>query len=318
MQGSKLRTHSVPAKRITEWNKFRRRLYRQRMLLVLLLPAFLITFVFHYIPLSGLVISFKKYNVGKGIWGSDWVGLRWFIQFFKNPYAARIIRNTIVLGTLNFSITFPAPIILSLLFNEISSTRFKKLVQTVSYLPHFISTVILVGMLKAFSANNGLLNQMIHLFGGETILFFTRSEWFRTLYVVSSLWQGLGWGTIIYLAALAGISPELYESAVLDGANRWQRIRYITIPGMMPTIITLFILAIPGMISTDTDKILLMYSPATYETADVIGTYVYREGFEGANFSYSSAVSLIMSLVSFALIYITNWASRTLSETSLW
>lgn len=294
------------------------RIYRCRALYLMLLPAFAVTLVFHYFPMGGLVIAFKNYKVSKGIWGSQWVGLKWMIQFFSNPYASRIIRNTFFLGTLSFAITFPAPILLSLLFNEIGNLHYKKLVQTISYVPHFISTVIIVGMLKNFTSRLGLINNMIAALGGERILFFTRAEWFRTLYVISSLWQGLGWGTIIYLAALSGIDPGLYEAAVLDGATRFQKARYITVPALIPTISTLFILSVPGIIGTDTEKILLMYSTSTYETADVIGTYIHREGIENANYSYSSAVGFALSVVSFIVLFVTNEISKRISENSLW
>ena len=297
---------------------FLRGIYQCKTLYLMLLPAFAITLVFHYFPMGGLVIAFKNYKVSKGIWGSPWVGLKWFRQFFSNPYAGRIIRNTFLTGSISFAVPFPAPILLALLFNEIGSLRFKKLVQTVSYVPHFISTVIIVGMLKNFTSRLGMINNIIAALGGERILFFIRPEWFRTLYVASGLWQGIGWGTIIYLAALAGIDPGLYEAAVLDGATRFQKAYYITIPGLIPTIATLFILSVPGIIGTDTEKILLMYSSATYETADVIGTYIHREGIEKANYSYSSAVGFALSCVSFLLLFITNTISRRISENSLW
>ncbi len=294
------------------------RIYRCRSLYLMLLPAFAVTLVFHYFPMGGLVIAFKNYKVSKGIWGSAWVGMKWFKQFISNPYAGRIIRNTFLTGSISFAFTFPAPILLALLFNEIGNLRYKKLVQTVSYVPHFISTVIIVGMLKNFTSRLGMINNMIAALGGERILFFTRPEWFRTLYVVSALWQGLGWGTIIYLAALSGIDPGLYEAAVLDGATRFQKAWYITIPALIPTISTLFILSVPGIIGTDTEKILLMYSTATYETADVIGTYIHREGIENANYSYSSAVGFALSCVSFIVLFVTNTISKHISENSLW
>ena len=293
-------------------------MYQCRSLYLMILPAFAITLVFHYFPMGGLVIAFNNYKVSKGIWGSPWVGLNWLRQFITNPYAGRIIRNTLLTGSISFVISFPAPILLALLFNEISNMRFKKLVQTVSYVPHFISTVIIVGMLKNFTSQTGMINNIIAALGGERVLFFIRPEWFRTLYVTSGLWQGLGWGTIIYLAALSGIDPGLYEAAVLDGATRLQKIYYITIPGILPTIATLFILSVPGIIGTDTEKILLMYSSSTYETADVIGTYIHREGIENANYSYSSAVGFALSCVSFLMLFVTNTISRRISDNSLW
>lgn len=298
--------------------KLGQRIFKSRTLYLMLLPAFIITLIFNYLPIGGIIIAFKRYSAGKGIWGSRWVGLRWFIQFFENPYAFRLISNTLILGFESFLITFPAPILLALLFNELKNERFKRIAQSVSYIPHFISTIVIVGMLKNFTAQTGWVNSLITALGGESIIFFTRSEWFRPLYITSGLWQGIGWGTIIYLAALSGISPELYEAGELDGASRFQKIRYITLPEIMPVIITLFILSIPSLINVDTEKILLMYSPSTYSTADVIGTYTYREGIENANYSYSTAINLATSLVSFALLFVTNWTSKKLSDNSLW
>lgn len=295
-----------------------RRMLSCKTLYLMLLPAFVITLIFNYLPIGGIIIAFKRYSPGKGIWGSKWVGMKWFIQFFENPYAGRLIRNTLVLGITSFLVTFPAPILLALLFNELRNEKFKRVAQSVSYLPHFISTVIIVGMLKDFTSQYGLINNMIAALGGERIIFFTRSEWFRPLYILSGLWQGIGWGTIIYLAALSGVSPVLYEAAVLDGATRFQKIWYITLPAMLPTMTTLFILSIPGFINVDSEKILLMYSTSTYETADVIGTYVYREGIESANYSYSTAISLALSCVSFVMLFVTNWTSKKLSDNSLW
>lgn len=295
-----------------------RRILKNRALYVMLLPAFLVTLIFNYFPIGGIVIAFKRYSVGRGTWGSPWVGLRWFVQFIENPYAFRLIRNTLVLGFASFLVTFPAPILLALLFNELRSERFKRVAQSVSYIPHFISTIIIVGMLKNFTTQYGMINNMIAALGGERIIFFTRSEWFRPLYILSGLWQGIGWGTIIYLAALSGVSPVLYEAAELDGATRFQKVRYITFPALTPTIATLFILSIPGFVNVDTEKILLMYSSAIYDTADVIGTYVYREGIESANYSYSTAINLALSCVSFVLLFAANWASRKLSDNSLW
>lgn len=308
----------VPRNQVIPRNRTLKKIFRQRTLLAMLLPAFLLTLIFHYLPIGGIVIAFKRYSVGKGIWGSKWVGLKWFIQFLEDPYAGRLIGNTLMLGLLNILIMFPAPIILALLFNELGNQRFKRVAQSISYIPHFISTIIIVGMMKTFMSSNGMINNLIAALGGERIIFFAEPEWFRALYVGSGIWQGLGWGTIIYLAALAGVSPELYEAATIDGANRWHKVIYVTIPAIMPTVITLFILGIPGLINVDTQKILLMQSPQTYATSDVIGTYVYREGIESANYSYSAAIDLMLGCASFVLMFVTNAVSRRISENSLW
>ena len=284
----------------------------------MILPAFIITLLFNYLPMYGIQIAFRKFTIGTPILKGEWVGLRYFISFFDNYYCWRIIKNTIVLGSLSFAIGFPAPIILALMFNEIGNARFKKLTQTVSYFPFFLSTVILVGMLKNFTSYSGFINVILRNNGFESILFFSDSSWFRPLYIFSGLWSGIGMGTIIYLAAIAGVSQEQYEAAYIDGANRFQRIRCITIPAMLPTIVLLFILSIPGVIGSDTEKILLMYSSATYETADTIGTYVFRMGIENANYTQTSAIGLMLSLTSFSLLFIANTISRKFSEYSMW
>ncbi len=302
----------------TRLHRFAVRAKQQRWMILMTVPAFLLILVFHYFPLYGIIIAFKNYKPAFGIWGSQWVGLRYFEQFFNNAFAWRIIRNTLLLSLYGFIFSFPAPIILALLLNEIRNQPFKKLVQTISYLPHFISTVILVGLVKNILSMDGIINTFIEATGGEPILFMSSPEWFRTIYIVSGLWQGVGWGTIIYLAALAGVSPELYEAAIIDGANRWQQMRSVTLPSIMPTVVVLMILNVQGILNSDTQKILLMYNTNVYETADVIGTYVYREGIESARYAYSAAVGLMTSLVSLLLVVVVNSIARGVSEYSLW
>ncbi len=283
------------------------------------MPAFVIVFVFHYIPMYGIVVSFQDYNIVSGVFRSPWVGLRWFKSFFNNVYAYRIIRNTFLLGFYNFIFGFPAPIILALLLNELRSKAFKRTVQTLSYFPSFISAVIIVGMLKELTGLEGPINALISRLGLPAIQFFSFAKWFRPLYITSGMWQNLGVGTIIYLAALTQINPELYEAAAIDGANRFRKIIHVTLACIAPTIIILMILNVGQMIrNADTQKVLLMYSPLTYETADIIGTYVFRQGILAANFSYSTAVGLLMSAVSFVFLYATNVLSRKISNTSLW
>ena len=298
---------------------FLRTLLNQRVLVLMILPAFLIIFIFNYIPMYGVLIAFKNYKVAYGIWDSPWVGLKYFEAFFSNPLAVRTVINTLILGVYSFLWTFPAPIILSLLINEISNMKFKKLVQTISYLPYFISIVILVGMMKNFSAmDGGLFNRIVIFFGGKPIQFFAESSWFRTLYIGSSIWQGIGWGTIIYLAALAGIDLALYEAATMDGANRFQRMWHVTFPALLPTICILMILSVGNILGSDFQKVLLMYTPKTYEVSDVISTYVFREGIQGAKFSYTTAVGLFTSVISFILLFTSNKVSKLIGETSLW
>lgn len=295
-----------------------RELLRQKYLYLMVLPGFLIVLIFAYFPMYGVLIAFKNYNVAKGIWGSPWVGFKYFEEFFRNPLALRTIKNTVLLGLYGLLWGFPAPIVLALLLNEIRHLRFKKLVQTISYFPHFISTVILVGMLKEFASLDGLFNKITGFFGMEPVQFMSEPEFFRTLFVGSGIWQGLGWGTILYLAALSNADPTLYDVASIDGANRWQKMKHISLPAILPTTMILFIMSVGGILGTDFMKVMLMYNPGVYETADVIGTYVYRVGLDGGRFEYASAVGLMLSIVSFLFVYVTNRFSRKFSETSLW
>lgn len=295
-----------------------KRVIRQKYLLLMALPAIALIFIFNYLPMYGVIIAMKNYKTGVSIMRAEWVGLKWFSTFFRDPYAWRLFRNTVLLGFWSLAWGFPSPILLALLFNELSNPKFKKLTQTISYLPHFVSTVVIVGILKELVSKDGPINALIASLGGEPILFFTKASWFRTLFVVSNIWQSVGWGTIIYLAALAGIDPQLYEAAIIDGATRFDRVRYITLPCLMPTASILFILNVGSIVGADTQKVLLMYSEQTYETSDIIGTYVYREGMKNMRYSYSSAVGLFMSALSFMIAYTTNMVSRRLSDNSLW
>ncbi|MDR0669406.1 MAG: ABC transporter permease subunit [Treponema sp.] len=280
------------------------------------LPGLAVLIIFAYVPMYGILIAFKNYKVNLGIMGSPWVG-QWFRQFFSNPFALRTVRNTVIIGFYSLLFGFPAPILLALLFNELKNGRFKKTVQTLSYYPHFVSTVIIVGFLHTFCASDGLFNMIVRFFGHETINFISDARWFRFLYVSSGIWQGVGFGTIIYLAALSGIDPTFYDVAEMDGANRFQKVLNVTLPHLRPTIVILFILAVGGLFGADTQKILLLYNAQTYETADVIGTYVYREGIQGARFEYSSAVGLFQTAINFFFLVFTNQIARKLNDTSL-
>ena len=293
---------------------------KQRDLYLMTLPGFLIILIFSYIPMYGILIAFQDYSILSSFWTSDWVGFKWFYAFFSNPMFFRLLKNTLILGLYSLLWNFPAPIILALLLNEITNSRFKKIVQSITYLPYFISTIIIVGMLKDVASINGLFNIWVTSIGHAPINFFAESSWFRTLFIGSGIWQNVGWGSIIYLAALSGVDPQLIEASIIDGANRWHRIIYINIPSIQTTISVLLILSVGGILGTDVQKILLMYNPQTYEVADVIGTYVYREGILGSRYSYTTAVGLFMSVISFLLLFITNWANKKLSggENSLW
>ena len=284
----------------------------------MVLPGFLVILIFHYFPIYGILIAFKDYSVAEGIMGSQWVGLKYFKMFLTSPMAGRLFKNTFLLGLYSLLWGFPAPIILALLLNEIKNDAFKRTVQSISYIPHFISVVVIVGMLFEFAAVDGVFNKIVALFGKEAIPMMAYPQYFRTLYIASNIWQGIGWGTIIYLAALTKVDPTLYDVASIDGANRWQKVVHITWPTIKPTTTILLIFYMGGILGSNYQKILLMYNDRTRIVADVIGTYVYRLGIQGAQFEYTTAIGLFMSVISFVLLYIANLISRNVSETSLW
>ncbi|ACT02286.1 ABC transporter permease [Paenibacillus sp. JDR-2] len=282
------------------------------------LPVLAYYIIFHYGPMYGLQIAFKDFQPSDGIWGSAWVGFKHFESFFNGIYFWRLITNTILLNLYELLFGFPAAIILALLLNEIRKSSFKRIVQSISYLPHFISIVVVAGMMVDFLSRAGLVNQLLGSFGIQPIDFLMEEGWFRFLYVSSGVWQGVGWGSIIYLAAISGIDPTLYEAARIDGAGRWRQTLNVTLPGIMPTIIILLILQMGNMMSVGSEKVLLLYNPLTYSTADVISTYVYRKGVLEASYSFTAAVGLFNSIISFILIVAANKISRRFSETKLW
>ena len=282
------------------------------------LPLVLYYVVFKYIPLYGLQIAFRDYKVTKGIWGSAFVGFKHFLEFFDSVYFTRLLGNTLKISIYGLALSFPVPIIFALLLNEFSSSKFVRTIQTLTYLPHFISTVVICGLLVTFCAKDGLINTIITWFGGEPSDLLMRPELFRTIYIASDIWAGFGWGSILYFSALAGTDQAQYEAAYIDGATRFQRMRYVTIPAIMPTIVIQFILKIGGLMSLGSEKILLLYSPLTYETADVISTYVYRKGLLDFDFSYSTAVGLFNSVINLILLVAANKLSKRVGETSLW
>ncbi len=292
---------------------------RHKYLYMMILPVMLYYILFHYAPMYGAVIAFKDYRIAEGFLGSPWVGFKHFTNFFDSYYFGRLLRNTLVLNVYLLLFSFPAPIIFALLINEISSRAFKKTVQTLTYLPHFISMIVVCGMITQFVARDGFITDILVWFGAERTALLGHPQYFRTIYVLSDIWQSIGWGSIIYLAAITGINPELYEAARMDGANRWKQVRHITIPGIAPIIVILFILKIGHMMDVGFDKIILLYNPNTYSTADVISTFVYRKGLGETNeFSYTTAVGLFQSVINFILLLAANRFSRRMSETSLW
>ena len=285
----------------------------------MLIPVVIFFAVFSYYPLYGILIAFKDYSISKGILGSPWAGLRYFRQFFLSPYFGRLLRNTVLISVYSLLWGFPVPILFALLLNEFKDGKFKRLIQTVSYLPHFISLVVICGILiDIFSPQGGVVNALLYSLTGKRINFFGEPEWFRAMYVGSGVWQEFGWNSIIYLAAITGINPDLYEAARIDGAGRLRQIWHVTLPGIKPTILTLLILNLGNIMSVGYEKIILLYSPTTYETADVISTYVYRTGLLSQQYSYAGAVGLFNSVINIAILVLCNFVGKKLFGVGIW
>ena len=300
-------------------NRVAKAFLQDRYLWLLAVPAVVYYFLFHYLPMYGLLIAFKDFSPFRGILGSPWAGLVWFEQFFNSIHFVRTVRNTLLLNFYGFFFNFTVPIIFALLLNEVHSSLFRRWVQTISYVPHFVSIVVVVGLINAmFNSENGLVNTVLGRLGMEPVPFLILPGWFRPLYIGSDIWQHFGWRAIIYLAALTAIDQEQYDAAWVDGANRWQQLRFITLPGIAPTIIILMILYVGQMMSVGFEKILLMYGPGTYETADVISTFVYRRGITGGDYSFAAAAGLFNSVINLTLILFVNRLSKQLTGTSLW
>ena len=290
------------------------------LLYLLVLPVLAYYIIFAYGPMGGVIIAFKNFKPNLGIWGSPWAknyGFQHFLSFFNSIYFSRTVTNTLLISLYGIIFGFPAPILLASMMNEVKNKLFKRTVQTLTYFPHFISTVVICGMIRQFCLSTGLFNQITGLFGAQAVPFLQFPQYFRTIYTASGIWQSVGWDSIIYLAAIAGIDTQLYEAASLDGAGRFKKIWHITLPGIKGTVVILFIMAIGKMMSVGSEKILLLYNPSTYKTADVISTYVYRKGLLDQDYSYSTAVNLFNSVINFALVFCANALSRKLTETSL-
>ena len=299
---------------------FAAKLWDQRMLVLMSLPALLLVIVFQYIPLYGITIAFQRFNPIKGFFNPDieWVGLKYFYKFFQTPYVFRLLRNNLIISLEDLLFGFPLPIILAILLDQLQLPRYKKVVQTISYLPHFLSTVILVGLVKMIFAYDGIVNDVIEKLGGARQTFLISRAAYRPLFIGSGIWQEVGWGSIIYLAALTNADPQLMEAAIVDGATRLQRIVHVSIPAILPTISIQLIFRVSSILGVSQEKTILLYNESTYEVADVIGSYVYRQGIVGGSYEYTTAISLLMSIVSLVLITLANYTSRAISETSLW
>ena len=303
---------------LSYWARLRKNVVKNKGLYIMLIPVVAYYLLFHYQPMYGLQIAFKDFSFSKGILGSPWAGFKHFESFFTSHYFWRLLRNTLSISVSNLLWGFPAPIILAIVINEIRSARFKKTVQTLTYLPHFVSVVVVCSMVKTFLSLNGPVNTIIQSFGGDPINFFAHGEYFTTIFVVSDIWKHLGWGTIIYLSALTAIDPQLYEAAKLDGAGKLRQITSVTLPSIMPTVVIMFILRIGKVLSLGAEKIMLLYNETIYEYADVISTFVYRKGLEDANYSYAAAVGLFNAVINFILLYSVNRLSKRVSDNSLW
>jgi putative aldouronate transport system permease protein len=297
------------------WNRALRRDWQLYSLAILPLVFFA---VFRYAPMAGNVIAFRRFQPGGSVLGEYWVGLRYVKMFLSDPTFWDVFTNTLILGGLTLLFCFPLPIVLALLLNEVRTRALKRFVQSVSYLPHFLSIVIVAAMVMQLTSVDGTVNQLVKAGGGEPVPFLQQSEWFRTIYVSSEVWQTVGWGTILYLAALTTIDDNLYEAARIDGANRWRQIYHVTLPGIRPTMVTLLILNIGTFMSVGFEKILLLYNPLTYPTADVISTYLYRMGFQSNNFSYAAAIGLFEAVIGLTLVLSANAISRRTVGASLW
>ena len=302
-------------KKYSTWKQYKKCKY----LFLMFIPVILYFVIFCYVPMYGVIISFQDYYPRLGITGSEWVGFKHFEKLFTGRYFFPVLRNTLIISIGKLLFGFPAPIILCLLLNEVRSLKFKKVVQTISYLPHFISWVVLASIVQTIlSPSSGVVNYIIQLLGGEPIFFMGSSDWFRKVIVGSSIWRDTGWQTVVFMAAILSIDPQLYEAADLDGAGRFQKMIYVTLPCIAPTIIIMFIMATGTVIQDDFDQIYNMLNAKVMDVGDVIGTYTYRMGIEKMNFSYATAVGLFKNVVSLILVTFTNAFSRKLSGSSLW
>ncbi|MBM6384891.1 MULTISPECIES: ABC transporter permease [Paenibacillus] len=299
-------------------SRFVRDFMMNKYLYIMMIPVIGYYLIFHYGPMYGAMIAFKDYSPMKGILGSDWVGLKHFEEFFNSYYFLRVLKNTLLISLYTLVFEFPAPIILALLINEVRKRTFKRVVQTITYMPYFISLVVICGIITDFTNADGLINRLIMMLGYDGQAMLQKPELFRPIYVLSEIWQRIGWESIIYIAALMSIDLEQYEAAKIDGASRLKQMFHITLPGLLPIITIMFILRMGNMLNVGFEKIILLYNPVTYETADVISSFVYRKGLLEFGWSYSSAVGLFNSVINLVLLISANYISRRVSQNSLW
>lgn len=306
----------IPDKKMKNYRKLWN---RNKYYLLMVLPAVVSVFIFCYMPMYGVLIAFQDYRIGDSILSSKWVGFKHFIEYFKSIYFVRTLKNTFLLGLYSLVWGFPIPVIFAVFLNEMKNRHVKKVIQTVSYFPHFISVVVLVGMVKNFlDPSTGIINVFIKALGGSPVSFMNESGWFRTIYVASGIWQGFGWSSIIILSALTSLDPTMYESAEIDGASRMQKIIYITLPNLVPTLSVLLIMDLGKVMNASLEKVLLMYHPAIWDVSDVIQTYVYRKGVLNSDQSFGTAVGLFNSAINILLLIMANKTSKKISGSSLW
>lgn len=303
---------------VYNWRAIKKDLSRHRYMYIMAIPVLAFFILFCYVPMYGVLMAFQNYKPQYGIWGSQWIGLKNFSDFFGSYYALRLIRNTFLINLYDILFSFPAPILFALLLNEVKAVRFKRTVQTITYMPYFISLVVVASIIVEFTSSRGFIVNILSLFGFEKKSLLGDARYFRSVYVGSNIWQSLGFNSIIYLAALSGVDQEQYEAAIIDGAGRWKKMWHITLPGISSTIIIMFILRIGSMMNVGFEKIILLYNAGTYETADVISSFVYRKGLQEMNYGYSTAVGLFNSVINFGLLVLANTISRKFSEASLW
>jgi putative aldouronate transport system permease protein len=296
-----------------------RRVWKAKYLYLMFLPVFLYYVLFRYLPMAGLAIAFKDFNAFLGFAKSKSVGLKYFAQFFESIYLWRLIRNTLLINLYDLLFNFPAAIIFALMLNEVRGKRFKKITQTVTYMPYFISSVVIASMVVQFlSPSSGLINNILAALGGKRTYFMTQPEAFRTIYTLMNTWKNIGWNSIIFLAAISGINGELYEACIVDGGGHWRRMWHVTLPGIRAAIVVMVIMRLGHVMDAGYETILLLQNNANLETSDVIGTYVYRRGLKGGEYSYGTAVGMFQSVIGFSLVILSNYLSRRYSETSLW
>ncbi|MCU6707433.1 ABC transporter permease subunit [Paenibacillus sp. J5C_2022] len=295
----------------------KKKLYKSKALYIMISLPIIYFLTFHYAPMVGNLMAFQDYSIVKGFFKSPWAGFKYFGQFIGDPYFWKVFRNTLLINLYSLLFFFPSSIIFALLLNELRLQLFKRFIQTVTYVPHFLSVVVVAGMLVNFLSIDGLINSLIKWIGGEAQTFLSMPQWFRTIFISSEIWQGMGWNSIIYLAALTSIDPQLYEAATMDGASRWRKMLHITLPGISTVVTIMLLLTLGHMLSVGFEKIILLYSGPTYETADVIQTFIYRRGLIDSDFSFAAAVGIFQSVIAFALVVSANQFAKKISGTKL-